>query len=74
MINEPVKANELDVEIFTITESNDDLEEFQLAVNGWLKNQPDNIFVHDVIYRHSGRTPKGKDILSVVILSGPIRK
>lgn len=74
MINEPLKANQLDVEIFTMTESGDDLEAFQLAVNGWLKNQPDNIFVHDVIYRHASRTPKGKDILSVLILTGPLKK
>ena len=74
MINEPVKANELDVEIFTMTESGDDVDDFKLAVNGWLNNQPDNIFVHDIIYRHAGKTAKGKDILSLVIISGPVKK
>ena len=70
MLNEPMQANNIDVEIFTTAESGDDVDEFQAAVNNWLKSQPNNVFVHDIIYKHSGRTPKGKDILSVVILSG----
>ena len=70
MLNESIQANNLDVEVFTMSESNDDIEEFQLAVNGWLKNQPNNVYVHEIIYRHAGRTAKGKDILSVAILSG----
>jgi len=72
MLKEPIKANDLDVVMFSTAEHNDDLEEFQVEVNSWLKNQPGNIMVHDVIYSHQGRTTKGKDIVSVVILSSPI--
>ena len=74
MLRESIQANNIDVEIFTTAESGDDIEEFQTAVNNWLKSQPNNVLVHDIIYKHSGRTPKGKDILSVVILSGTQKK
>ncbi|MFC1988552.1 hypothetical protein ACFLVJ_01805 [Chloroflexota bacterium] len=68
-MNGPIKANDIDVEIFASSEHNDNIEEYQLAINGWLKNQPNNVYIQDVIYRHAGRTSRGKDILSMVILS-----
>ncbi len=71
MADEAVKANDIVVEIFTSEQYGDDAEALQLAVNGWLKNQPDNIVLQDIIYRHCGRTGKGKDIISLAILSSP---
>lgn len=71
MLNEPVKANNLDLQVFSNEQYDGDLDEWQLAVNSWLKGQPDNIVVHDIIYRHCGRTTRGKDIISVAILSSP---
>ena len=69
MTDKPIKANDLIVEVFSSVQCGDDAEEFQSAVNSWLKTQPDNIVIEDVIYNHSGRTPRGKDIMSMVILS-----
>ncbi|MFC2021399.1 hypothetical protein ACFLU1_06450 [Chloroflexota bacterium] len=74
MLNELVKANEIEVEIFSSGQNGDNIEDYQLAINSWLKSQPNNIVVHDVIYRHGGRTSRGKDIMSMVILSGPAPK
>ena len=69
MIKESVKANKIDLEVFTSEQYDGDLEEWQTAVNSWLKSQPDNIVIQDIIYQHCGRAAKGRDILSVVILS-----
>ena len=69
MFNEPIKANNIEVEIFTNQQYADDLESFQLAINAWLKNQPGNALIQDIIYRHCGRTSRGKDIISVAIIS-----
>ena len=74
MFDEPVKANDIVVEIFSSAEQGDDIDEYQLAINSWLRSQPSNIVVQDIIYRHAGRTPRGKDILSMVIISGPAPK
>ena len=74
MFDEPVKANDIVVEIFSSAEQGDDIDEYQVAINSWLRSQPNNIVVQDIIYRHAGRTPRGKDILSMVIISGPAPK
>ena len=74
MFDEPVKANDIVVEIFSSAEHGDDIDEYQLAINSWLRSQPNNIVVQDIIYRHAGRTPRGKDILSMVIISSPAPK
>jgi len=74
MFDEPVKANDIVVEIFSSAEQGDDIDEYQVAINSWLRSQPNNIVVQDIIYRHAGRTPRGKDMLSMVIISGPAPK
>ena len=74
MFNEPVKANDIVVEIFSSAEQGDDIDEYQVAINSWLRSQPNNIVVQDIIYRHAGRTPRGKDILSMVIISSAVPK
>jgi len=71
MANKPTKANNVEVEVFTSGQYSDDLEAWQLAINAWLKNQPNNIVVQDVLYRHCGRTSRGKDIVSIAIISSP---
>jgi len=71
MPDKPIKANKIVFEIFSSEQYNDDIEELQLAVNGWLKNQPDNIVVQDIVCHHCGHNAKGKDILSVAIISSP---
>ena len=70
MSDKVLKANNIVLEVFTSEQYGDDIEEWQLAVNGWLKSQPDNIVIQDITYRHCGRNTKGKDILSVAIISG----
>ena len=74
MFNEPVKANDIVVEIFSSAEQGDDIDEYQVAINSWLRSQPNNIVVQDIIYRHAGRTPRGKDLLSMVIISSAVPK
>jgi len=69
MLNQPLKANDVEVEIFTTAQYEDDIDAYQLAVNGWLNNQPNNVYVQDIIYTHAGRNSRGKDIISLVILS-----
>ncbi|MFC1991437.1 hypothetical protein ACFLVC_01735 [Chloroflexota bacterium] len=69
MFNEPIKCSDIEVEIFTTGQFDDDIEACQLAVNAWLKNQPNNVCVQDIIYKHAGRTSRGKDIISLLILS-----
>jgi len=69
MLNQPLKANDIEVEIFTTSQYEDDIDSYQLAVNGWLNNQPNNVYVQDIIYQHAGRNSRGKDIISLVILS-----
>ncbi len=71
MANKPTKANNIEVEVFTSGQYGNDLEAWQLAINAWLKNQPNNIVVQDVLYRHCGRTSRGKDIVSMAIISSP---
>jgi len=71
MANKPTKANNIEVEVFTSGQYGDDLEAWQLAINAWLKNQPNNIVIQDVLYRHCGRTSRGKDIVSIAIISSP---
>ncbi len=70
MSDKVLKANNIVLEVFTSEQYGDDIEEWQLAVNGWLKSQPDNIVIQDITYHHCGRNTKGKDILSVAIISG----
>jgi len=74
MLNEPVKANDLEVEIFTTSQYSDNIDDYQLAINAWLKNQPNTVVVQDIIYQHAGRTPLGKEIISTVILSSQASK
>ena len=75
MFSEAIRANDIEVEIFTSEQYDDDIEAYQLAINAWLKNQPNNIVVQDIIYWHAGRrSPRGKDIISMVILSSPAPK
>ena len=71
MLREPIKANNLELEVFSNEQYDGDLDAWQLAINAWLKSQPTNIVVHDITYLHCGRTPRGKDVISVAILSSP---
>lgn len=69
MLSNSIKASASEITLFTSSEYGNDVEEFQMAVNSWLKGQPENVVVEDVIYQHSGITSRGKDILSVLIIS-----
>ena len=70
MFNKPIKANNIGVELFTSKQYGDDVERLEFEVNAWLKNQPKNIVVQDIVYHHCGRTPKG-DIVSIAIITSP---
>ncbi|MFC1978305.1 hypothetical protein ACFLWS_08645 [Chloroflexota bacterium] len=74
MFDKTVKAINTEVVIFSSQDYDGDVEAFQDAVNSWLKSQPDNITIEDIIYRHCGVTPRGKDIFSMAIISMPIPK
>ena len=69
MFNKIIKAIDTEVAIFTSSEYNGDVEEFQDAVNSWFKSQPSNVTIEDVIYQHQGVSSRGKDIFSIVIIS-----
>ncbi len=69
MLNKAVKASGIEVTLFTSSEYNGDVEEFQTAVNSWLSSQPENVVIEDVVYQHCGNTPRGKDIFSLVVIS-----
>ena len=73
MFNETIKATNTEVVIFTSSEYNADVQEFQEAVNSWLNSQPDNVVIEDIIYKHCGLTSRGKDILSVAIVSRSVQ-
>ena len=72
MSNEKIKAANTEMVIFTSSEYNADVQEFQDAINSWLKSQPDNIVIEDIIYKHCGLTSRGKDIFSMAIISSSI--
>ena len=74
MFNKPIKASSMEIELFTSGKYGDDIEALEFEINAWLKSQPKNIVVQDIIYRHCGRVAKGKDIVSVMIISGPEEK
>ena len=69
MLSKQTKASGIEVTLFTSNEYGGDVDEFQVAVNSWLRGQPDNVVVEDVIYQHCGSTSRGKDIFSMVIIS-----
>jgi hypothetical protein len=74
MPNETIKATNTEVVIFTSSEYNADVQEFQDAVNSWLKSQPDNVVIEDIIYNHCGLTSRGKDIFSLAIVSRSVQR
>ncbi|MFC1900988.1 hypothetical protein ACFLYN_05285 [Chloroflexota bacterium] len=69
MLSNAIKASGSEVTLFTSGEYDNDVEEFQTAVNSWLSGQPQNVVIEDVIYQHCGITSRGKDIFSVLIIS-----
>ena len=71
MISKTLKAINTEVMLFTSAEYDNDVVDFQEGVNSWLKAQPDNIVIEDIIYNHCGINSRGKDIFSMVIVSRP---
>ena len=71
MYSKALRAINTEVMLFTSSEYNNDVVDFQEGVNSWLKAQPDNIVIEDIIYKHSGVSSRGKDIISIVIVSRP---
>ena len=71
MFSKPLKAINTEVMLFTSSEYDNDVVDFQEGVNSWLKAQPDNIVIEDIIYNHCGVSSRGKDIFSLVIVSRP---
>jgi hypothetical protein len=69
MLAKPHKAAGSEITLFTSSEYNNDVDEFQSAVNSWLNSQPANIIIEDIIYQHCGNSARGKDIFSLVIIS-----
>ncbi|OGN90068.1 MAG: hypothetical protein A2158_03040 [Chloroflexi bacterium RBG_13_46_14] len=74
MFSKPLRAINTEVMVFTSSEFNNEVVDFQEGVNSWLKAQPDNIVVEDIIYNHCGVSSRGKDIFSMVIISRPAFK
>ena len=71
MFSKPLRAINTEVMLFTSSEYNNDVDDFQEAVNSWLKAQPDNIVIEHIIYNHCGISSRGKDIFSMVVISRP---
>ena len=71
MFSKPLRAINTEVMLFTSSEYNDEVDDFQEAVNSWMKAQPDNIVIEDIIYNHCGISSRGKDIFSMVVVSRP---
>ena len=69
MLAQPIKAAGSEVTLFTSSEYNNDVDEFQTAVNSWLSSQPANVVIEDVIYQHCGSSARGKDVFSLVLIS-----
>ena len=69
MLTNPVKASNTEIVIFTSSEYNNDVQDFQEGINSWLRSQPENIVLEDIIYRHTTRGTLGKDALSMAIIS-----
>ncbi|MFC1921265.1 hypothetical protein ACFLYQ_06050 [Chloroflexota bacterium] len=69
MLGKEIKAAGSEVTLFTSSEYDNDIEEFQTAVNSWLSSQPENIVIEDITYQHCGTTSRGKDIFSMLIVS-----
>ena len=69
MFSKPLRAINTEVMLFTSSEYNNDVVELQEGVNSWLKAQPDNIVIEDILYNHCGISSRGKDIISMVIIS-----
>ena len=69
MFSKPLKATNTEIMLFTSSEYNNEVVDFQEGVNSWLKAQPDNIVIEDIIYNHCGVSSRGKDIFSMVIVS-----
>ena len=69
MYNKPIKAVDTEVVVFTSGEYKNDVQDFQEGVNSWLKTQPDNVVIEDIIYNHAGVTSRGKDVFSIAIVS-----
>ncbi|MFC2010547.1 hypothetical protein ACFLUL_03075 [Chloroflexota bacterium] len=64
-----IRAVDTEVVVFTGSEYAADVQEFQEAVNSWLKSQPDNAIIEDIIYKYSGVNSRGKDLFSMAIVS-----
>jgi hypothetical protein len=69
MISKLIKASTTEVVVFTSAEYKNDVQDFQEGVNSWLKTQPDNVVIEDIIYQHCGVSSRGKDVFSIVIVS-----
>lgn len=69
MFSKPLRATNTEVMLFTSSEYNNDVVDLQEGVNSWLKAQPDNIVLEDIVYNHCGISSRGKDILSLLIIS-----
>ena len=65
----PIRAKTTEVVVFTSSEYNNDVQEFQEGVNSWLNTQPDNIVIEDIIYSYAGPSTRGKDGFSMAIIS-----
>ena len=69
MLSRTFKAIDTELVIFNSSEYKGDVETFQDSLNSWLKAQPNNAIIEDIIYQHSGLNSKGKDVFSVAIIS-----
>jgi hypothetical protein len=68
-MNKPIRATTAEIVVFTSSEYKNDVQEFQEGVNSWLKTQPDNIVIEDIIYRYAGPNSHGRDSFSLAIVS-----
>jgi hypothetical protein len=69
MIRKPIRAKTTEIVVFNGSEYKNDVQDFQEGVNSWLKTQPDNVVIEDIIYRYAGAATRAKDSFSIAIIS-----
>jgi len=68
-MRKPIRARTTEIVVFTSSEYKNDIQDFQEGVNSWLKTQPDNVVIEDIICNYSAAGTRGKDAYSMAIIS-----
>ena len=70
MLRGLTRAMDIQVKIFYSGECAECGETLEAAVNQWLRDLPENIVVHDILYQHCFTPASGLDVASLAVLYG----